>query len=340
MRIKRLILILSLTVIALSQEVRCALSKYEIAINCYDTVWTENANHPVQMKFIDLDKKIITVEIEIAREGELIEIQPINVFYKGKACLISMTNTACYCKNTSVGDYNTHVAVIDSTNKTVLASYDIPHQITTEFYSLGDSLFYLGGSLENGPNHREIDEVCTIDENYKIINVMPIAQYAKTHISPEIDYKIIDGIYCDIVDGQYRVCKYNREMQAIDSLLLESSESRNIIFTAMDSFLYVFSINYEVHVKGRDDKPYGQDWISPSLRKYNIKNFIMLDSIPLPDFSKGDCVGWAPGIGERVGPYITYYFGKPGDMEILFPATLFIFDTRSNETTWLRVGWR
>jgi hypothetical protein len=326
--------------IALSQGTQHEQSRYEIAINCYDTVWTENGDHPVQTKFIDLDKKNIITSIEIAREGELTEIQPMHVFCQGKACLISMTNTACYCKNTSVGDYNTHVAIIDSTSKTLLVSYDIPHQITIELYSLGDSLFFLGGSLENGPNHREIDEVCTIDSYYNIVNVMPIDQYTKPHVSPVLDFKVFNNIYFDIVDGQYRVFKRDREMQTIDSLLLEPLESRNMIFAGIDSILYVFSINYEVHIKGRDDKAYGQDWITPNVRRYNIDSFKMIDSIPIPDFKKDNFVSGDDGVARVFGPYITYYFGEPGDMELLYPAMLFIFDTRTNETTWLRVGWR
>jgi hypothetical protein len=319
-------------------------SHYEVAINCYDTTWTENTDHPVQTKFIDLDKKNITANIEIAREGELIEIQPMHVFYHGKVCLISMTNTACYCKNTSVGDYNTHIAVIDSASKKLLIDYDIPHQITVEFRPLRDSLFILGGSSYIGQVSHEIDDVYTLDNDYKIARLMTLNEfsikYPQIPVPPSIDFTISDNNYFYFVDGHYCVFKNNHEKQVIDSLILESVESRNMIFAGIDSFLYVFSIDYEVHIKGGDDKAYGQDWITPNLRKYNIENFELLDSIPLPDFKKGDCVGGDHGVARVIGPYITYYFGEPGDMEILFPSMLFIFDTRTNETTWLRVGWR
>jgi hypothetical protein len=47
-------------------------------------------------------------------------------------------------------------------------------------------------------------------------------------------------------------------------------------------------------------------------------------------------------IGEcdNIGPYMVYYYFAQEDYRYFSPAMLFIFDTRTNEATWLRVGWR
>jgi hypothetical protein len=65
-----------------------------------------------------------------------------------------------------------------------------------------------------------------------------------------------------------------------------------------------------------------------------------MDSIPIPDYPEGDFISGSYGPAELVGPYIVYYFGESNDLGQLYPAMLFIFDTRTNEATWLRVGWR
>jgi hypothetical protein len=123
-------------------------------------------------------------------------------------------------------------------------------------------------------------------------------------------------------------------------LRLENYESRNSIFAVLDTIIYVFSLNYELHFKGRIEKGYGQDWIDANVRMFNIRNFVLLDSLSLPDYPEGDFISGSYGVGEVKGPFITYYFGQSGDMQLVYPAMLFIFDTRTNEATWLRVGWR
>jgi len=62
-------------------------------------------------------------------------------------------------------------------------------------------------------------------------------------------------------------------------------------------------------------------------------------AIQYPNSDSG-YIGSGYGPCERIGPYFIYYFFDGEDYRYFSPAMLFIFDTRTNQATWLRVGWR
>jgi hypothetical protein len=112
------------------------------------------------------------------------------------------------------------------------------------------------------------------------------------------------------------------------------------LFAVKNNLLYIFNLNYEIRFKNKIVKGYGQDWIESNVRVINLENFSLIDSIQVPDYPEGDYISGSSGVADVVGNYIVYYFGSSNDMEIFAPAMLFIFDTRTNQAAWLRVGWR
>jgi hypothetical protein len=126
-----------------------------------------------------------------------------------------------------------------------------------------------------------------------------------------------------------------------DSLNIESDVSYFYLFGLShdDSLVYVFYMNYNRLV--------GPEWMqklnidSSYVKIFDALSFALLDSIPIPypPLDSG-YVGGTTGVCDPIGPYLVYFDMSSDGMEYFSPAMLFIFDTRTNEASWLRVGWR
>jgi hypothetical protein len=103
--------------------------------------------------------------------------------------------------------------------------------------------------------------------------------------------------------------------------------------------LYVFHQNYEYYGKFLQ-KTRNDNWIQSHLLIYDIDDFSLIDSLSIPDYPAGDYIIADFDVADVIGNYIVYYYAQPGGIEDYTPAMLFIFDTRTNEAAWLRVGWR
>jgi hypothetical protein len=317
----------------------------EIALNCYDTTRGESGYYLVKTKFVNLETKRVINEISIAEEGELVNLIPTVINRRNDTLLFSAVNTKCYCKNTSAGDYNTYLTLINRSTHNLLFSRNVPHQILTDISLEYPDNIKINGSIIDGNIDIPVDGIYRLGRNMELEKTRNINIYDHPNTIRSLDLQglarlIAPNLYFDIYDGHYYIIKTDNQSNIIDTLRLDEYENRNTILAAKDTILYVFSINYEVHIKGRIDKGYRQDWITPNVRIFNIMNFRLADSLSIPDYPEGDFISSSYGVAKIDEPFITYYFGDSGDMDLLYPAMLFIFDTRTNEATWLRVGWR
>ena len=111
-----------------------------------------------------------------------------------------------------------------------------------------------------------------------------------------------------------------------------------------DSLIYVFLLNESCW----DNADYGEVPIPrPNIVKiYSARDLTLRDSIRIADPpSDSSCASmgydvYDSNICAREGKYLIYFFSGFNGLERFVPALLFIFDTRTNEATWLRVGWR
>jgi hypothetical protein len=127
----------------------------------------------------------------------------------------------------------------------------------------------------------------------------------------------------------------------IDSLYFGRNMDYSCLFALSpnDSLVYSFHINSNV-VRGPTSEQ--KQSIDPSyLLRLRANSLTLIDSIPVhyPSLDYGYTYAEI-GICDWVGPYLVYYFFHGEDYRYFSPAMLFIFDTRTNEATWLRVGWR
>jgi hypothetical protein len=144
-------------------------------------------------------------------------------------------------------------------------------------------------------------------------------------------------------DTRYWIARVNNHSNVSDSIMIESAHRASTVFAYhhQRDKLYVFHINYENHGKFADtQKNYGQDWITPEVLIYDPSTLRLLERHEIADFDSANYPGNERGMADIVGDYIVYYFFEDDWMGRFSPAMLFIFDTRTNEARWLRVGWR
>ncbi len=149
-------------------------------------------------------------------------------------------------------------------------------------------------------------------------------------------------LYHSFYNSQYWLVKLNDGNDAVvDSLQLRQSGGQATIYAYHPdrNRFYCFHLNYEMH--GQYTHKYREDYyIEPEVLIYDPISLELLEQLPVADYPEGDYPGRENGIADVVGDFIVYYFFEDDWMGRFNPAMLFIFDTRTNEATWLRVGWR
>ena len=100
--------------------------------------------------------------------------------------------------------------------------------------------------------------------------------------------------------------------------------------------IYTFITPYKMY--SYSPPVYSADTMSMAICIYNPSTLDQTDSI---SYSVGESyAAMEIGPAESLGPYLYYYYFWQDGYEGFDPAYLLIFDTRTNEATWLRVGWR
>jgi hypothetical protein len=301
---------------------------------------------PVKTVFVDLDTKTILCEIVIADEGQLLNKKALPIALNADTLLISAVIAGCYCENSTVSMQHTILSVFDPISRTLV-------------FSRSDSNLFLN-TFEKLPNHRIFISGQTFTQPRRFVR----GDYAlgtafnlvlRNQRSEDYAYNLYDGLGSfpqlrglatqrNLYKGNHGTAWFivktndNREI-IVDSLVLNNTPYRSHIMAVIDSLLYDFNLNWEMHTE-YTQKDFGQNSIDSHLRLYRLSDFAPLDSIPVADYPPGDYPDGTFDVADVVGPYIVYYFfGREGIMRYA-PAMLFIFDTRTNEATWLRVGWR
>lgn len=310
----------------------------------YDSSYNEKGLHNILFKQVELDNKKIFRKIKIGDEGEIVNHIPAELARPDGALFSVAINTDCFCKNTSAGMNETIITIINGAFNAV-EYIRIPEHMIFELANVDSHSIFIAGGDNTRPQAKAMDGIYIIEAAAGLVKIseVDIDYYpnSKVILGPdELARRVGDNIYFDVFDSHYFLIKLGEGDIVTDTIRLEYFETRNMVVALMDSSLYVFSLNYETHLVGEGYKGYGHDWIAANLRRYDVRNFALMDSIPIPDYPEGDFISGSYGPAELVGPYIVYYFGESNDLGQLYPAMLFIFDTRTNEATWLRVGWR
>lgn len=250
--------------------------------------------------------------------------------------------------STMSNDIGTNFVVIDTLGNLIKSGklngyhlygflgYDTSGPIIKYSYNDGEIRRKMLGTLQLMPNDS--------------ISLMPLGREPIMDDYPEIgpfhNYNRVNlnnnQIQWSVVNRNLYLLSFNTtHALLLDSLRIASNlyYSHLLQMSLNDSLIYVFYINCN-RVGGSPNNQ--KITIDPSyLIKYHFPDLTSIDTInvPYPQLDSG-YVSCERGRCDWVGPYLVYYFFQGEDQGYFSPAMLFIFDTRTNEARWLRVGWR
>ena len=315
----------------------------QYVINAYDG---DSIPKPVKTVFVDLDTKTIVSEIVIADEGQLLNKKALPISWNDDTLLISAVVAGCYCDNSVVGIPRTKIAVINPLSREMVLSLSDSNLFLDNLERLPNHRVFIAGEIFSHPR-RSVRGDYTLWPAFNLMLRNPRPEDYAHDLYPGLgSFPQLRGLasHWNFYRGNHGtawfVVKTNDNRDTIvDSLVLNNTPYRSHIMAVIDSLLYDFNLNWEMHTE-YTQKDYGQDWIDSHVRTYRLSGFAPLDSISVADYPPGDYPDGTFDVADVVGPYIVYYFFGREGLNRYAPAMLFIFDTRTNEATWLRVGWR
>jgi hypothetical protein len=310
----------------------------------------------VQTIVVDLDQKATTGNIVLADSGTILDKVPISLSNVRGRFLVSFWAVGMMAKNSGFGggisNLRYSITRYQDGNMRVLREAEVPAaSINLLDQALDDGGFRLGVVSDTGDavvmqpgiyriNNQDrlsFERGVSIDEipgsignlgGFALLRkVWGADQYHLYHSFHKTQFWLVK---LDDVDGS-----------VLDSLQLRQSGGQATIYAfhpTRDRF-YCFHLNYEIH--GQYTHKYRDDYyIEPEVLIYDPATLQLLEQHPIADYPEGQYPGRENGLAEVVGDYIVYYFFEDDWQGIFAPAMLFIFDTRTNEASWLRVGWR
>lgn len=311
---------------------------------------------PVLLRCIDLNTAQILHTDTVSMGGYLYHHTPIRFERRSHKYLATFVQCGGGAsKNTLPGRHRAYrfINEADSSIQIVRADSFIDTEILVKQYS-NQTTFWLG--MERSTNlgvSLPFDEY-SINESFNIVRVRPnsavpskpgqLPDMGNFRFPTPVDSIGIPGLYYCRRDFPIWLIRLNDQRNTlIDSVQLQDESKASAIFAYhpnRDKF-YCFHLNYEYPCDDSAlNKSYGQYWILPEVFIYNPATLTLLERIPIADFSSGNYPGYEDGLANIVGDFIVYYFFMEDDEHYYSPAMLFIFDTRTNQATWLRVGWR
>jgi hypothetical protein len=326
-------------------------------VNAYatspDSLETPNS---VNIVAINLNQKAIVNNMPIFDSGAILKKVPIGIPRGNNLFLISFSLDGAFAKNSSVtsdgsllsytiSEYANEQLSIVRSGDFARANIDLLEQVP------GETGFRLGVADDTGGFSILPAGLYTLNNNngFRFLRNVAVDEIpgSRGNIDGFALLRRVWGadnyhLYHSFHNTQYWLVKLNGNLDAaIDSVQLRQSGGQATIyaFHPQRNKFYCFHLNYEMHgkfvTKNREDY-----YTDPEVLIYDPETLQLLERHYVTDYPEGNYPGKENGLADVMGDFIVYYFFEDDWMGIYAPAMLFIFDTRTNEATWLRVGWR
>ena len=341
--------------LVISQSLAPKALPQQYVINAYDG---GSLPSPVKTVFVDLDTKSILAEIITGQEGQILNKLALPIGRDSDTFLVCAAMEGCYCDNSVVGKNLARISIFHAQTRQLVHSYADSDLFIDTFEKMPNHRVYISAESLSEP-HRSLNGDYDIGAGFDFV--------LRNQRQPDYAYGLYDGVepfeYLkplapemhiyrgDLHRKPYVIKTNNNRRSVIDTLLLtsvqieidpvlsDSISDRSHIVAFTDTTLYDFNLNWEFYSKSVN-KSYDEHRIDSHAKIYNLADFALIDSFAVADYPRGAYPDQAFDAADIVGPYMVYYFFGREGLTRYAPAMLFIFDTRTNEATWLRVGWR
>ncbi len=299
---------------------------------------------------IDLESAMVIDSVYFQNRGEFLNKEPIPFQLQNNRWLIAFMATGQAGKNSVIGGVtSTLYTVINEQNFEVVAEDSLPGILVFPNILLKDDSLHIEWledthswqgrfrgvlNLERDRRRLHVDSRRVVNENDESLYV--IGEYS----NPTLMYSDQQSRFYWVQYQGSLVVIFQTDL--LNNILQEMTlgdcrESSFLIgYDESSGNIYVFAFRFSLTT-------YSPPIVSPD----SIRNRVLI--INAMDFSNRDEFSPSsetPEISNEVGTVdlidhlFVYYFFEGEDYRSFRPAMLFIFDTRTNEATWVRVGWR
>jgi len=317
-------------------------------LNSYINNYPDSSN--IQFSIIDLDQKMVVSSTRVPIEGELEPKIPLAIENNGRKYLVILAVNGISGKNTKLlPNCETNYTIYDITGNQVNTG-TFPGMHLFGFRSFLGQNITLTCVSRTGDRNAVLKGILSLDNQNQLSLVLNGEDQDDEISKPQIgrfdNYHTIflenNRLYSSIDKYGIRLMAFDVSNRLVlDTLKVSDDIKYSYLFgqSPNDSLVYIFHLNY--NELGGPESLQKIEMDSSYLKIINAHSFDIIDSIYIPNplLELGYTFGEL-GTCDRIGPYFVYYFFKGEDYRYYSPAMLFIFDTRTNQATWLRVGWR
>ena len=297
---------------------------------------------------IDVDQKRIVDSLMLNAKGEFVYKSPRNMRFNGhNEIMMTLIVNGISGKNSNGGNNpTTHYIIINKQNFNILGQDSIPSLMASEIDEMNrDTILISMFNLQIG--WQKIKFILNLNSNrFREIS-------RRNFDAGRADYPIIGPFINPIQICNMNNIAYYYDLTNNGEIVIFASDTlNNIMFqrnvgditkeavlagcSSLNNLLYSMTFKYKILSFFPPDT--FDDSIHNEIIRIRSNNFQVIDTIAI-DLGEANFpneYGQADGIGN----YLIYYFAKGDCGDCFDPAYLLIFDTRTNEATWLRVGWR
>lgn len=315
------------------------------------------SSYAISAKLIDLASATIISSLDLPLDGTIINKEPIQILSNDSPMYICFTVDGWMGKNAGFFDSSEVVRyciyTVGQNSLRILHSDSLKYVRFEYLYQyIGEQGFRLAIASATSDNYLFRPGRYSINDRFNIELISPIDEndLPPRYIDQTGNFKHLDRmphsdkyhLYHTFHNSQYWLLKLNGQNDNIvDSLLLRTSggQATTYAYSPSRDRFYCLHTNYEIHgelvEKNRNDF-----YIEPEVLIYDPNNLHLLQRYAIQDYPDGNFPGKENGVADVITDYLVYYFFEDDNWKIYAPAMLFIFDTRTNEASWLRVGWR
>jgi hypothetical protein len=297
---------------------------------------------------IDIPNQRVIDSVEFNIEGGFNYKAPYSIFDdNGIEYLFTFLVNGLSGKNSDGGNYaTTHFFIVDKVHFKLVGQDSLPHTQVTVIDSAKNGSFTLD-ALDDSLGW--VYFTCLIKQGGTGLRPLERNLYGPkgkhyNQIGKYVEPICIGGrdnnqFYFDLVDGTLAVIFSTDSLGNIIKERIVGDKTQEVVaigYNPDSNLIYVFIFKF--YLETFHPPIASGDTIVNNLYIYNSTDFTPVDNIPLgpePYFLVNDL-----GKADYYDGRFVYYFSAGEGGDAFLPAPLLIFDTRTNEATWLRVGWR
>jgi hypothetical protein len=316
-------------------------------VNTY--IGTLQAGYKNAILKIDIPNKQIVDSVMFEEAGMFFNKTPYSfITYNKNKLLISMVINGLSGLNTNGGDRAvSHYFIIDKERLAFLGQDSLPGMMVTAIdSSKGDSLYLTALDEQAG---WVISQFVYGSDSHKLalIRSQPFDTAHKKYpvvgkyVNPTKIFNIGNrSFYYNLWGGDGDIILFSADsLNQVTNQMEIGNEGREAVIigcNALDSTIYDIVLKFKIMSFSPPDT--SEDSVKDEIIRISANDFAIKDTIPLNPgaayFANEN------GTAEFMNGYLYYYFTLTEGGDVFSPAYMLIFDTRTNETTWLRVGWR